>query len=73
MKRIIQGKLAPFYDEFGYATNLFILPSLEDIIKFVQNDYDTNQNLELENGCYEKLPKFFLIRLIIIVINQKTY
>lgn len=57
MKRINQGKLTPFYDEFGYATNIFILPSIEDIIKIVQHDYDTNQNIELENGSPEKEKK----------------
>lgn len=61
MKRISKEKPTPFYDEFGYATNIFILPSVEDIIKIVQHDYDTNQNIELENSPQEKINYFFLL------------
>jgi len=43
-----------FFDEFGYALNIFIIPSLEEILKIVQLDFDTHQAIEYEEVFYDE-------------------
>ena len=54
VRNVLKKKTTAFFDEFGYALNIFTIPSIEEILKIIQLDFDTHQAIEYEEIFYDE-------------------